>query len=400
MAATSLSCAQFQFEAVLHFMSWSTLQNLLRAVCVASLFSIGWTHAGATETGKATLQGGSNDADGWVEVAPEGATCWDGSPWHFWYRGGSAEKLAIWFEGGEACWNATLCAATARTPPTLAAHPPRLHGLFDANRADNPLHDFSVVLLPECTGDAHIGRRSVDYPRADGTLHFAHEGARNTLAALDWLKSRGFDPNTLFVSGAGDGAIGAAYWSVEVGDRWPAAQLITLGDSAGGYRSLGANTALRQWGVLDGLPDLPVYRDPERVYFESFYIAAAQRHPKARLGQVNFANDAVQRRFMSLLGTPTTRLTKPLTCNLNEVRIDAPGFHSFIYPGTRHVVLRTDAVYTTRCEGQSLVGWVSDLITGHPLENRWCDGTTQTLASPVANPATRSLTSSKKTPGL
>jgi hypothetical protein len=94
------------------------------------------------------------------------------------------------------------------------------------------------------------------------------------------------------------------------------------------------------------------------VYFESFYIAAAQRHPNAKLGQVNFADDAAQRRFMSLLGTPVKQLTKPLTCNLNEVRIDAPGFRSFIYPGKQHVILRTDAVYTTRCEGQSLVSWV------------------------------------------
>ena len=348
-----------------------------------------------------SLQTGMTETNGWVEAAPDDTTCWDGSPWHFWYRGGSAKKLAIWFEGGRPCWNATLCAADAGTSVKLATQPPRLAGLFDRNRASNPLHDYSVVLLPECTGDAHIGRRSVDYKRADGTkLHFAHEGARNTLAAFDWLKSRGFDPTTLFVGGEGDGAIGAAYWAVEIGDRWPAAQLIVIGDSAGGYRSLGANAALREWGVLDALPELPAYKDPNRVYFESFYIAAAQRHPRARLGQVNFANDAVQRRFMSLLGTPTQRLTKPLTCNLNEVRIDAPNFHSFIYPGTRHVILRTDSVYKTSCEGQSLVGWVDDLITGHPIENRWCDGTTQKLASPVANPSTQSLVSPHKVPDL
>ncbi len=169
-----------------------------------------------------------------------------------------------------------------------------------------------------------------------------------------------------------------------------AAQLIVLGDSAGGYRSLGANTALRAWGVLDALPELPAYADRDRVFFESFYIAAAQRHPAARLAQVNFADDAVQRRFMSLLGTPVKQLTKPLTCNLNEVRIDAPGFRSFIYPGTRHTMLRTDAVYSTRCEGQSLVDWIDDLIAGRPIENRWCDGSTTTAG----------LTQPKKSPQL
>ncbi len=209
-------------------------------------------------------------------------------------------------------------------------------GLFDQQRKSNPLRDFSVVLLPYCTGDVHIGRRTVEYQRPDGTrFTFAHEGARNTLAAFDWLKSRGFDPRTLFVSGESAGAVAAAYWAVEIGDRWPQAQLTVLGDSAGGYRSLGVNAALRQWGVLDALPDLPVYAERDRVYFESFYIAAAQRHPTARSsGRSTSPTTPAQRRFMSLLGTPVKQLTKPLTCNLNEVRIDAPGFRSFIYPGT------------------------------------------------------------------
>ena len=361
--------------------------NTGRVACVAMLLVAAcFSHrVVAAESPAGTLV----DANGWVEVAPEGTTCWDGSPWHFWYHGGSAEKLAVWFEGGGACWNATLCDAKGR--PTFqtsaAAAQPPAKGLFDQSRANNPLRDFSVVLLPYCTGDVHIGRRTVDYQRADGTHYqFAHEGVRNTLAALEWLKSRGFDPRTLFVSGESAGAIAAAYWAVEIGDRWPQAQLIALGDSAGGYRALGVNAALRQWGALDALPDLPAYAERDRVYFESFYIAAAQRHPNVKLGQVNFADDADQRRFMSLLGTPVKQLTKPLTCNLNEVRIDAPGFRSFIYPGKQHVILRTDAVYATRCEGQSLVSWIDDLIAGRPLENRWCDGTTASLASPVKAP--------------
>jgi hypothetical protein len=358
-----------------------------RAVCIVMLVVATFVpqHVAGADAPGSTLV----DASGWVEVAPEGTTCWDGSPWHFWYHGGSADNLAVWFEGGGACWNAALCDRDGRPSfqTKIASQPPTGKGLFDQRRKNNPLRDFSMVLLPYCTGDVHIGRRTVEYTRPDGTRYrFAHEGARNTVAALDWLKSRGFDPRTLFVGGESTGAIGAAYWAVEIGDRWPKAQLIVLGDSAGGYRSLGVNTALRQWGVLDALPDLPAYAERDRVYFETFYIAAAQRHPNAKLAQVNFADDADQRRFMSLLGTPVKQLTKPLTCNLNEVRIDAPGFRSFIYPGKQHVILRTDAVYATRCDGQSLVSWVNDLVAGRPLENRWCDGTAPTLASPVQVP--------------
>jgi hypothetical protein len=323
----------------------------------------------------------------WTKVEPEGTTCWDGSPWHFWYRAGASDKLAIWFEGGGGCWNDALCDVEGR--PTFDAHaldralPAK--GVFDSVRPNNPLRDYSMIVLPYCTGDAHVGARTVEYRRKDGTaFKFSHQGARNTTAALDWTKQRAIAPSVVFVAGESAGAIGAAYWALDVGDRFPNAQLIVLGDAAGGYRSLAVNGALRQWGTLEALPNVPAYADHDRVFFETFYVAAAQQHPTARLGQVNFADDAEQRTFMRLLGTPVKQLTKPLTCNMNEVRIDAPQFHSFIYPGTRHMVLSTDSVYTIRCNGQSLVDWVTALIDGDPIENRWCDGTTAAAsASPV-----------------
>ncbi len=346
----------------------ATLCATAMAACIA---------ASSAQASDAIAQPRSND---WTEVAPPGSHCANGAPWRFWYRAGAADKLAVWFEGADACWNAALCDRLARTAAGApAAAKPSYDGIFDDARADNPLRDFTLAVLPSCTGDAHVGQRTADYRRTDGTqFTFAHDGARNARAALDHLQQSLQAPQTIFVGGDGTGAIGAAYWASEIGDRYGAAQLIVLGDSAGGYRSLGANKALRAWGALDALPKLPAYADPDRVFFESFYVATAQRHPSARLAQVNFADDAVQRRFMSLLGTPVARLTKPLTCNLNEVRIDAPGFHSFIYPGTRHTLLRTNALYSTRCHGQSLTGWIDDLIAGRPIENRWCDEPTTT----------------------
>jgi len=320
------------------------------------------------------------DSHGWIELAPKDTMCWDGSPWHFWYHPGDRNKLAIWFQGGGACWNGETC--DARQQPTFDTklgsndYPGRGSGLFDQSHKNNPLHDFGLVLLPYCTGDMHIGRRTVEYRRSDGsTYRFAHVGQKNTRAALDALQALHVTPRTLFVGGESTGAIGAAFWASEIGDRWPNGQLIVLGDAAGGYRSRATNGVLKQWGVLDELPDVPAYQDRTRVYFETFYIAAGQRHPTARLAEVNYANDAVQRRLMTVLGTPVAKLTKPLQCNLNEVRIETPGFHSFIYPGTQHEMLRTNAVYTTRCEKQTLIGWISDLIAGRPVETHWCDGT-------------------------
>jgi len=327
----------------------------------------------------------------WKEVSPDGTTCWDGTPWHFWYRPGTEPDLVIWFQGGEACWRDALC--DIATGPTFDAavtaedHPEDLAGLFDSSRPDNPVRGWRVLFVPYCTGDAHIGRRTVQYTRADGsTFQFAHEGQRNVRAALDWVTSRliaeGTAPPRVFVGGESAGAIAASFWAAEIGDRFPGAGLAVVGDGAGGYRSLAVKAPLRQWGVLDALPDLPAYADVDKVYFETFYVATAQRHPDAHLGQVNFADDAAQRRFLDLLGTPTDVLTKGLTCNLNEIRIDTPNFHSYIYPGTQHVMLRTSAIYSTECQGERVVDWVGDIIAGKPVQNRWCDGTIDPLTSP------------------
>ena len=332
-------------------------------------------------------------ASAWIEVPVAGATCWNGAPWKFWYRPGTDARLAIYFEGGGACWRSDLCdpkgAATFHDAITSQDDPSTTKGLFDDAQRDNPIRGWRIAFLPYCTGDLHIGRRTVEYVRADGSrFTFAHEGQRNTRAALDWVAARivaeGRSPPTVLVSGESAGAIAASFWADEIADRFANSQLAVIGDAAGGYRSLGVTALLEQWGVLDALPPAPAYADRSRVYFESFYIAAAARHPGARFGQVNFADDAVQRRFMSLLGTPTDALTKGLTCDLNEIRRESPNFHSYIYPGEQHIMLRTPALYSTACEGQRLVDWIRAVIDGGPIENRWCDGTDASLKqSPV-----------------
>jgi Pectinacetylesterase len=303
----------------------------------------------------------------------------------FWYRDGDPQRLAIWFQGGGGCWKTELCdpKGTPTFDGSIAADddPAKSVGLFDPAHEDSPIATWSVLFVPYCTADVHIGNRIVQYRRPDGTsFSFAHVGARNTHAALDWLKARLAAPLEVLVSGESAGAIAAAFWASEIGDRFPSAELVAIGDAAGGYRTTKVNALLEQWGALDALPDTPAYRDKSKIYFETFYVAAAEKHPKARLAQVNFADDAVQRRFMDLLGAPVDQLTKGLTCNLNEVRLDAPGFHSFIYPGTQHVLLRTPAVWTTSCAGAKVIDWVRRVIAGEPVETTWCENVATELS--------------------
>lgn len=331
------------------------------------------------------------DGAGWREESPAAGMCSDGSPWRFYFRPGTSANVAVYFQGGGSCWNARMCDPLAQptydATVTSADHPATSHGLLDFNRVDNPIRDWNVLFLPYCTADAHTGNRTAEYRRDDGsTFTVRHHGQANTRAALDWLAARliaqGVAPPTILLSGESAGAIAAAYWGIEVSDRFQSAQLVVIGDAAGGYRTLAVNTALTQWNALENLPaSVPAFAERSAIYFETFYLGVSQRVPGARLAQMNFSDDAVQRQFRDYLSSPVEVLTKDLTCNLNEIRRDAPGFHSYIYPGTEHVMMRTNALYTTACEGHRLVRWVDDILHGRSVENHWCDGS----AAPFSN---------------
>jgi hypothetical protein len=324
--------------------------------------------------------------DTWREIAPEGAACWDGKPWHFWYRTGASDNLVVHFQGGGSCWDDARCTTTdgSTFDPGLGRddHPGlRRAGLFDAQHTENPVRDWRVAFIPYCTGDMHLGRRTLDYTTPAGErVRFAHEGQRNVRTALDWIEARlaaeGRPPARILVSGESAGAVAASYWGLEIGDRFPDSALAVVGDAAGAYRAARINAILRHWGALDGLPPTVAFAKPDEIYLESYYRAIAERHPRAHLAQVNHADDTVQRGYMTLMQAPTDDFTKGLTCNLNEIRRDAANFHSFIHPGTGHSMLGSAALYDARCEGQSLVDWVTRVIDGAPVENRWCDGAT------------------------
>ena len=58
-------------------------------------------------------------------------------------------------------------------------------GLLDLERADNPFRDYSVVFIPVCTGDVHIGDNVHTYVRREGGgSRFATAGSRTPARPL------------------------------------------------------------------------------------------------------------------------------------------------------------------------------------------------------------------------
>jgi hypothetical protein len=97
----------------------------------------------------------------------------------YYYRKGTADGLVVLFNGGGACWNAATC-----SKPRLAGDraffsgkddqdavgvykaellpgdgPARMTGLLDRANPQNPVRDWSLLIVPYCTGDVPSGSK-------------------------------------------------------------------------------------------------------------------------------------------------------------------------------------------------------------------------------------------------
>ena len=147
------------------------------------------------------------------EIVPGGDTiCSKCTPFSFFVRPGDPRKLLIHFQAGGACWNGETCdpllVPTFDPVIDTTDHPSRAAGILSLHLLDNPVHDFSIIVVPYCTGDLHLGTRAVTYrspgaqliPARDFTVR--HWGARNVESVLRWAYRHFAQPELIFVNGS------------------------------------------------------------------------------------------------------------------------------------------------------------------------------------------------------
>lgn len=347
---------------------------LLRALLL--LFATGLlvaTSAGAAE---------EVDEKGWTAIhGGPGTGCALDTPYTFYWRPAVSDRLTVYFQGGGACWNDRTC--DPRGEPTYDPsvsewdHPARIGGIFDFSRTDNPLRDYSVLFVPYCTGDVHIGAQTVEYATKAtedapaGTVTIRHHGARNVAYALDWLKARKLEPKKLFVAGTSAGAIPAPLYAARLASLYPKARVVQIADGAGGYRAESVPGVLRHWGATATIratfpeaADIADTRD-----FKDLYTLAGQQAPDIHYAQVNYAGDEVQLSFLRLLGVEDTPLAPLLAANLSDMRNSVPWFRAYTVPGEAHGILGSEAFYSLVVDGVGFRDWVADLIEGRDVED-------------------------------
>ncbi len=322
-------------------------------------------------------------APGWNAIpGPPGSGCSDGSPYRFYVHPGDAARLAIYFEGGGACWSAETCDPAGKptfTPSIQPWHDPtNRHGILDLSNPENPFAGFTMVSVPYCTGDVFLGARDVTYtrpapgPDSSRTFEIRHEGMADAQAVLAWIFERLPHPDLVFVAGSSGGAPCTPLYAAEIARHYPDARVVQFGDGAGGYRSAAISQVLEHWGAAEALGKLDrsyAAVDPATLSFESLYVVSAREEPRVRYAQYNNAEDAVQLDYLRMVGVQDTSLHELLAANLDEIRRANPEFRSYTAPGKYHTILERPEFYRLRVSGVPVRDWVAALLAGRAVED-------------------------------
>lgn len=310
--------------------------------------------------------------DGWNTIEPgEPTTCSDGSPFSFFVRPGNSDLVHFYLEGGGACWNGATCDLAGQptySPVVNETDGQSANGVFAFDREDNPLRDYTTIFVPYCSGDVHLGDRTVEYTVADeeGERSFTieHRGLANGRAAMDWLEAHLGSPSAIFVSGSSAGSIPSPVYASWIAEAWPNARVTSLGDGAGGYRGATEEPPYVSWGTQEALAWARLKDLGSEMSFEDLYVAAAARQPRVRYATYDTAEDSVQLDFLRLGNQPTESLLPLIDANYEEIAASNPEFRRFVAGGELHTILRSPEVYTYRVGDRRFVDWLADLVEG------------------------------------
>jgi len=299
-------------------------------------------------------------------------------------------KLAFYFQGGGVCLNTDASSANACQTKVQSES----GGIFDLGGGSNPLHDHTIVLIGDCSGDFHIGNTSHASKDTSGNPVQQH-GYWNAKAAIDWALSQVDDLDSLVISGCSTGAIAAQVWSSSIlTDFEPKtlskkARTVVISDSALPVNHFGW---LLQHFEACSLPFL--LADELREQCQSNQLAGdhlltntMRNFPGVVFSSIQSKADAAQVNLHSVLVQANQSLPiigKAFAAELN-IMFDAlnelPNFVSYVVDGSGHCFLPSPALYTANTKGDAGSGAVSafqtckkDELTFCPVSGKACKG--------------------------
>lgn len=307
--------------------------------------------------------------------------CAPGTPWRFFVRPGSSNRVVVEYQGGGSCWSGETCSTPGQTFVDYLRVPPAVEseataaGILDHANPDNPFRDWHHVFVPYCTGDQAWGDSDTEYTASGKTFTVHHRGAVNAQSVLDWLKENLAAPEEVFVSGSSAGSYASIMWAPHLARQYPKAKLTQFGDCGVGVVSpVVVPAVLEHWNAAASFPDFIPGADISKIdSMPKLYQLVAQGYPDAQLSELTTRYDQVQVSYFKLMGGSSTEewATKALT-NLDEAEKLTPSFRSYVAPGSEHTFLELSRFYSVEAGGVRLLDWV-DALRARAAQSVRCD---------------------------
>jgi hypothetical protein len=320
----------------------------------------------------------------WTWVPFPDAICRDGSTTGIGVRlRPGSKKLAIYLEGGGACFHPDSCninalfanfSASAFQSWTTGAG---ASGIFDATRSDNPFQDWNMVYVPYCTGDVHAGNKEhVDVP-GNSPKNQMFVGFRNVSRYLQRLEPTFADATDVVVTGISAGGFGAAFNYDQVASAFCHANVMLIDDSGPPMSDAYMSTCLQaRWNELWNLDgtvpaDCTDCRRPDGSGLSQYLPYIVKKYPKNRLSLISANMDGIISLFFGygtndcqgLSGTSAGMSGVMFQAGLEELRAShlsgSPNLGTYIIASTSHTWLNGLAFYNTTVSGMSLPEWVN-----------------------------------------
>jgi hypothetical protein len=360
-----------------------------------------------------------NVADTWTMITPPTEVKYNGktlapicslsTPYVYFVKRGTVNKLLVYYQGGGACWDYLTCgpfpqnkqAAGASDNPALASS-----GLADFTNPANPFRDWNLVFVPYCTGDVHWGTAAFTYQDASSSnsVTIQHKGWINAQVVEKWTREHFVNPSEVFVTGSSAGAYGALLNSVYFEQNvYQASQFYVFPDAGNGVITQQfLENNIRNWGIEASLPKwIKEFNQPlETLSLDKVTAAAANFYPHSKIGHYTTAWDYNQTQFYNVMVYPAD-VSKWLTwwlssCDWNRKMHEqavasaaaAANYRYYIGAGSRHTVWGHNKIFTDTTGGVPLlIDWIDAMLTGDAAwTNVECTNCNLLTGDPQPNP--------------
>jgi hypothetical protein len=321
--------------------------------------------------------------EGWNTFEPGGETiCSRGTPYRFFVRKGTQNRVVIEFRGGGACWSDGTCSLAG----AIFEEEANLEyfvkdegagkGIYAHHQPENPLQDWHHVYIPYCTGDVHWGNAEVTYGSGASAFTIQHKGAVNVRAVLDWVYENVPAPEAVFVGGCSAGAYGSIGWAAHIRRHYESAPVYHVADcGAGVITDDFFQQSFPKWNAWDALPDFIPNLDPRNISkLSEIYTAIGNHFPDMLISQYNTIYDDNQHFYYNAMGGGDVQeWSAKMRASLTEIADATPSFRYYLAPGSVHCILPRPELYQVSSGGVPLIDWLGDAVSGKPVANVSCE---------------------------